>query len=154
VPLIAPGFRIRWELRRVKTGQQCHGGCLRRSSCRAVGISGGCMHTMCSELPVQKQSGLSMIFVGRHPSWGTRPPPDQAVPSIALKKPRVGGIFASRRLWRVCTIDGYVGEEQIRILPRPDGSSPSQWLVLSRWVATDACRKAKLEATPLEFFGH
>ena len=101
--------------------------------------------------------GVSTVSIGRHPNWGTQPPPDQTGPSIAPENYYVGGTLAGLQLQRGNIRDGHIGGEQTHNLTFRQGLTVqlSQWLVVNRCVVTKTCRKkAKLVATPLESFGN
>jgi len=60
-----------------------------------------CLHTICRGLSAQHLVGVSMVSIGRHPNWGTRPPLGQTGPSIAPENWYVGGTLAGLQLQQV-----------------------------------------------------
>jgi len=94
---------------------------------KAVSVAGGCLsiHDVCTlyagGLSAQHLFGVSMVSIGRHPSWGTRPPLSQTGPSIAPENWYVCGTLAGLQLQRVSIRDGHIGEEQTHIPPGPYG---------------------------------
>jgi len=49
-------------------------------------------------LSAQHHSGVSMVSIGRHPNWGTRPPLGQTGPYIAPENWYVGGTLVGLQL--------------------------------------------------------
>ena len=64
-----------------------------------------------------------MVYIGRHPNWGTQPPLSQAGPSIAPENWYVGETLAGFQLQRGSIRDGHIGGEQIHIPPGPYGQA-------------------------------